>query len=136
MAVHVNWKQMDKSSGPNVKDITEEFFIETVAGKHNDDIALTLFSGDIERGLEFVDDKKDMFRKLAKEQVKPLNGFDKVREWIESCGLKRAAVTNAPRANAEYMISLLGLSNFFQAVIIGGECKHAKPMHACTGPTH
>ncbi|XP_057763269.1 haloacid dehalogenase-like hydrolase domain-containing protein Sgpp [Arachis stenosperma] len=107
--------------------ITEEFFIETVAGKHNDDIAFALFPGDLERGLKFVDDKEDMFRKLAKEQVKPLNGLDKVREWIESRGLKRAAVTNAPRANAELMISLLGLSDFFHAVIIGGECEHAKP---------
>ncbi|XLU95100.1 hypothetical protein S245_009452, partial [Arachis hypogaea] len=45
--------------------------------------------------------------RLTKEQVKPLNGLDKVREWIESHGLKRAAVTNAPRPNAELMISLL-----------------------------
>ncbi|KAH1205608.1 Haloacid dehalogenase-like hydrolase domain-containing protein Sgpp [Glycine max] len=28
--------------------ISEEFFIETVAGKHNDDIALVLFLGDLE----------------------------------------------------------------------------------------
>ncbi|QHO58236.1 Haloacid dehalogenase-like hydrolase domain-containing protein Sgpp [Arachis hypogaea] len=77
-----------------------------------------------------------MFRKLTKEQVKPLNGLDKVREWIESHGLKRAAVTNAPRPNAELMISLLGLSDFFHAVIIGRECEHSKPMHACTGPMH
>ncbi|XLR58954.1 hypothetical protein HN51_013323 [Arachis hypogaea] len=98
---------MDKFSGLNTKGITEKFFIETVASKHNNDIALALFSGDLEQGLKLVDDKEDMFWKLAKEQVKPLNGFDKVREWIESCGLKRATVTNAPRANAEYMISLL-----------------------------
>ncbi|XLT24813.1 haloacid dehalogenase-like hydrolase domain-containing protein Sgpp [Arachis ipaensis] len=74
-----------------------------------------------------------MFRKLAKEQVKPLNGLDKVREWTESRGLKRAAVNNAPRVNTELMISLFGLSDFFHAVIIGGECEHADPMHACTG---
>ncbi|KAJ1391757.1 Phosphoglycolate phosphatase-like, domain 2 [Sesbania bispinosa] len=107
--------------------ITEEFFIETVAGKHNDDIALALFPGDLERGLKFVDDKEAMFRRLAVDQLKPLNGLDKVRKWIENHGLKRAAVTNAPRANAELMISILGLSDFFDAVIIGGECEHAKP---------
>ncbi|RYR42023.1 hypothetical protein Ahy_A08g038472 [Arachis hypogaea] len=112
--------------------ITEEFFIETITGKHNDDIALTLFPDDLKRGLKFVNDKEDMFQRLAKEQVKSLNGLDKVREWMESRGLKRAAMTNAPRANAELIISLLGLSNFFHAVIIGGECEHAKPMHACT----
>nr|ACU22954.1 unknown [Glycine max] len=107
--------------------ITEEFFIETVAGKHNDDIASVLFPGDLERGLKFVDDKEAMFRRLAAEQVRPLNGLDKVRKWIENHGLKRAAVTNAPRANAELMISILGLSDFFDAVIIGGECERAKP---------
>lgn len=107
--------------------ITEEFFIKTVAGKHNDDIALDLFPGDLERGLKFVDEKEAMFRKLAAEQLKPLNGLDKVTKWIENRGLKRAAVTNAPRANAELMLSILGLTDFFDAVIIGGECEHAKP---------
>ena len=43
--------------------ITEEFFIETIAGKHNDDIALALFPNDLERGLKFVDDKEAMFRR-------------------------------------------------------------------------
>lgn len=107
--------------------ITEEFFIATVAGKHNDDIALDLFPGDRERGLKFVEDKEAMFRRLAAEQLKPLNGLDKVRKWIEDHGLKRAAVTNAPRPNAELILSKLGLSDFFHAVIIGDECEHAKP---------
>ncbi|XLU66993.1 hypothetical protein S245_026046, partial [Arachis hypogaea] len=42
--------------------ITEEFFIETITGKHNDDIALTLFPDDLKRGLKFVNDKEDMFQ--------------------------------------------------------------------------
>ncbi|KAK4262497.1 hypothetical protein QN277_028052 [Acacia crassicarpa] len=107
--------------------ITEEFFIETIAGKHNDDTALALFPGDLQRGLKFVDDKEAMFRKLAAQQLKPLNGLYKVTKWVEERGLKRAAVTNAPRENAELMISILGLTDFFQAVIIGSECEHAKP---------
>ncbi|XP_058778141.1 haloacid dehalogenase-like hydrolase domain-containing protein Sgpp isoform X2 [Vicia villosa] len=107
--------------------ITEEFFIDTVAGKHNNDIALALFPGELERGLKFLDDKEAMFRRLAAEQLTALNGLDKVRKWIEDRGLKRAAVTNAPRPNAELALSKLGLTDFFQAVIIGDECEHAKP---------
>ncbi|KVH91916.1 HAD-like domain-containing protein, partial [Cynara cardunculus var. scolymus] len=42
-------------------------------------------------------------------------------------GLKRAAVTNAPRPNAELMISTLGLTDFFHHLIIGDECEHPKP---------
>ena len=66
-------------------------------------------------------------QRLAAEQLKPLDGLYEVKKWIEDRGLKRAAVTNAPRPNAELMISRLGLSNFFDAVIIGDECEHAKP---------
>lgn len=65
--------------------------------------------------------------RLAKEQLKPLNGLNKIRKWIEDRGLKRAAVTNAPRPNAELMISLLGLSDFFHAVVLGSDCDRAKP---------
>ncbi|KAL8474627.1 hypothetical protein ACS0TY_031179 [Phlomoides rotata] len=68
-----------------------------------------------------------MFRRIAKEKVEAVKGLYKVTKWIEDRGLKRAAVTNAPRENAELMISLLGLSDFFQAVIIGSDCERAKP---------
>ena len=70
---------------------------------------------------------QNLFNRLVKEQLKPLNGLNKLVKWIEDHGLKRAAVTNAPRANAELMISMLGLTDFFQAIIIGSECEHAKP---------
>ncbi|KAK4769514.1 hypothetical protein SAY86_027664 [Trapa natans] len=107
--------------------IDEEFFIENMAGKHNDDIARYLFPNDIPRGLKFMEDKEALFRKLVSEQLTAIDGLYKLRKWIEDRGLKRAAVTNAPRENAELMISRLGLSDFFQAVIVGSECEHAKP---------
>ncbi|KAH8513765.1 hypothetical protein H0E87_006870 [Populus deltoides] len=107
--------------------ITEEFFVKNIAGKHNEDIALLLFPDDLQQGLKFMDDKEAMFRRLASEQLKPVNGIYKLKKWVEDHGLKRAAVTNAPRANAELMISLLGLSDFFDAVILGDDCEHAKP---------
>lgn len=46
---------------------------------------------------------------------------------MEDKGLRRAAVTNAPRANAEMLISLLGLDDFFELVVIGNECERPKP---------
>ncbi|KAK9266887.1 hypothetical protein L1049_027146 [Liquidambar formosana] len=107
--------------------ITEEFFIENIGGKHNDDIAAILFPDDLQRGLKFTDDKEAMFRRLATEQLKPINGLYKLRKWIEDHGLKRAAVSNAPRPNAELMVSILGLSDFFHSLIVGSECDHAKP---------
>lgn len=107
--------------------ITEDYFVENIAGKHNEDIGSILFPDDHERGVKFLDDKEAMFRKLAKDQVKPIDGIYKLKKWVEDRGLKRAAVTNAPKPNAELMISILGLTDFFDCVIVGSECEHAKP---------
>ncbi|KAH0974217.1 hypothetical protein GBA52_016116 [Prunus armeniaca] len=104
--------------------ITEEYYIDNIGGRHNDDIARILFPDDFQRGLKFTDDKEVMFRKLAPGQLKPVKGLHKLRKWIEDRGLKRAAVSNAPRPNAELMISILGLSDFFHAVILGSDCEH------------
>lgn len=65
--------------------------------------------------------------RLAAEQMKPITGLDKLCKWVEDHGLRRAAVTNAPRANAELIISLLGLEKFFELLVIGSECERAKP---------
>ncbi|CAA3013074.1 haloacid dehalogenase-like hydrolase domain-containing protein Sgpp [Olea europaea var. sylvestris] len=107
--------------------IDEEFYSKNFAGKHNDEIASFLFPDDFERGLKFCEEKEDMFRRLAEEQLKPVNGLYKVIKWVEDRGLKRAAVTNAPKPNAEFMISTLGLTDFFHTVILGSDCEHAKP---------
>lgn len=64
---------------------------------------------------------------MASEQLKPVKGLDKLCKWIEDRGLKRAAVTNAPRPNAELIISMLGLVRFFELLVIGSECERAKP---------
>lgn len=43
--------------------ITEEFYAENIAGKHNDDAAAFLFPDDVQRGLKFTDEKEAMFRR-------------------------------------------------------------------------
>ncbi|KAL8506761.1 hypothetical protein ACS0TY_017600 [Phlomoides rotata] len=107
--------------------IDEDFFVKNIVGKHNKDVAFVLFPDDHERGVKFLDDKEAMFRRIAKEKLEAVKGLYKVTKWIEDRGLKRAAVSNTPRENADLMISLLGLSDFFQAVILGNDCERAKP---------
>lgn len=108
--------------------ITEDDFVELISGKHNDDIGRTLFPDwDSDKVAKFLDDKEAMFRRLAAQQLKPVAGLHKLCKWIEDRSLSRAAVTNAPRENAELMISILGLTDFFHALVVGGECKKPKP---------
>ncbi|KAL6976418.1 hypothetical protein U1Q18_025206 [Sarracenia purpurea var. burkii] len=85
--------------------ITEQFYAEYISGKHNEDIAKFFFPDDHQRGLKFTDEKEAMFRRLAKDKLKPVKGLYKLKKWVEDRGLKRSAVTNAPRENAELMIS-------------------------------
>eukprot|EP00262_Sarcandra_glabra_P007993 TRINITY_DN2115_c0_g2_i3.p1 TRINITY_DN2115_c0_g2~~TRINITY_DN2115_c0_g2_i3.p1 ORF type:complete len:245 (-),score=23.04 TRINITY_DN2115_c0_g2_i3:27-761(-) len=108
--------------------ISEEFFVQNISGKHNDAIRAFLFpEWDVERSLKFIDDKEAMFLRLASQHLKPVNGIHNMCKWVEECGLKRAAVTNSRRENAELMISILGLSNFFDILVIGCECMRPKP---------
>ncbi|KAF6135597.1 hypothetical protein GIB67_015450 [Kingdonia uniflora] len=108
--------------------ITEEFFIKNISGKHNEDICEVLFPDwDHEKGMKFMDDKEAYFRRLASKQLKPVSGLKKLQKWIEDRGLKRGAVTNAPRPNAELMVSSLDMSEFFQILVVGSECERAKP---------
>ncbi|CAL9172798.1 unnamed protein product, partial [Musa hybrid cultivar] len=115
--------------------IEEEFFVRNIAGRHSEDSAKILFPDwDHEKGMKFVDDKEAMFRRfyfciyrLVSKQLKAIEGLHKLCKWVKDRGSKRAAVTNAPRPNAELMISMLGLTDFFDAAVIGSECQRAKP---------
>lgn len=72
------------------------------------------------------DEKEALFRSLLDKLV-PTPG---VREFIaraKAAGIARAAVTNAPRANAELMLGKLGLIDEMQTLVIGDELAHGKP---------
>ncbi|KAK8614186.1 hypothetical protein V6N13_122557 [Hibiscus sabdariffa] len=117
--------EMFSEIGMEVPD--DEFVSKNIAGKHSDDIAAALFPDDLPKGVKFLEDVEAKFRRLASENLPPIKGLYKLTKWIEDRGLKRAAVTNAPRQNAELMISKLGLQDFFDLVIAGSDCERAKP---------
>lgn len=43
--------------------IDEKFYIENIAGKHNSEVALSLFPDDVPRGLQFCEEKEALYRK-------------------------------------------------------------------------
>uniref|UniRef100_J3N1Y1 Haloacid dehalogenase-like hydrolase domain-containing protein Sgpp n=1 Tax=Oryza brachyantha TaxID=4533 RepID=J3N1Y1_ORYBR len=103
-------------------------YINNIAGRSDVEAAQNLFPNwPLEKGLQFLEDKEAKYRSLAKERLEPVKSLAKVVQWVKDHGYKRAAVTNALRINSELMISLLGLTDFFQAVIVGGECEKPKP---------
>ena len=57
----------------------------------------------------------------------PLPGIVDLLSFADAHGLKRAVVTNAPRANAEMVLRALGFDDFLPIRVIAGELPRSKP---------
>lgn len=108
--------------------ITPEFGMANMAGRSNEQIGRFLFPAWDQRRLDaFFAEKEALFARYAAEGLREIAGLTPLCHWAAGRGLRRAAVTNAPRANAELMISILGLSEFFDLVVTAEECGRSKP---------
>ncbi|XP_066374831.1 haloacid dehalogenase-like hydrolase domain-containing protein Sgpp isoform X1 [Miscanthus floridulus] len=108
--------------------ITPEFGMAHMAGRSNEQIGRFLFPDWDQARLDaFFAEKEALFARYAGEGLREIAGLTALCRWADERGLKRAAVTNAPRANAELMISILGLTDFFQLVVTAEECERFKP---------
>jgi HAD superfamily hydrolase (TIGR01509 family) len=80
-----------------------------------------------ERRALILDEKEEVFRKLVAGQIAPLPGLMALLDRADNAGIPMVAVTNAPRLNAELLLSGLGITHRFKALVIGAELPHGKP---------
>ena len=80
-----------------------------------------------ERQAAIIGDKEAAFRKLASGQIRPLPGLMALLALADRANIPMVAVTNAPRPNAEMLLSGLGIVHRFKALVIGDELPHGKP---------
>ncbi|QQR35802.1 HAD-IA family hydrolase [Devosia oryziradicis] len=78
-------------------------------------------------GMAVLDGKEAVFRELARSAIHPVPGLFDLLNLAGAVGLPMAAVTNAPRANADLILDGLGIRHRFRAVVIGAELEHGKP---------
>ena len=74
-----------------------------------------------------IGEKEEAFRKLVSGQIQPLPGLMKLLALADRASIPMVAVTNAPRPNAEMLLSGLGIMDRFKVVVIGDELPHGKP---------
>src|SRR3954454_9977091 len=74
-----------------------------------------------------LDEKEEVFRTLVAGQIEPLPGLMALLDKADSAGVPMVAVTNAPRLNAELLLSGLGIAHRFKALVIGAGLPHGKP---------
>ena len=108
-------------------NIDRGFYNKHISGRTNEEIVKDILSHlPLEEGLKVADNKEARFRSLATE-LKPTPGLQSLLDWVGSNQLKKAVVTNAPRANAEFMLKALDLEKVFPTVILGEDAPRSKP---------
>ncbi|MCS3765164.1 HAD family hydrolase [Bradyrhizobium centrosematis] len=80
-----------------------------------------------ERRAAILAEKEAIFRDLVAGQIEPLPGLMALLDRADAAGVPMVAVTNAPRLNAELLLSGLGITARFKAIVIGDELPHGKP---------
>ncbi|MBU1305551.1 MAG: HAD-IA family hydrolase [Alphaproteobacteria bacterium] len=103
-------------------------FARELQGLANVDIARRLLPQlSPAEGMAVLDAKEALFRELAASSVHPVPGLFELLDDADAAGIPMAAVTNAPRANAQLILDGLGITTRFKALVIGAELPHSKP---------
>ena len=79
------------------------------------------------RQAAIMDEKEATFRKLVAGRIQPLPGLIALLALADRANIPMVAVTNAPRLNAEMLLSGLGITDRFKVLVIGDELPHGKP---------
>ena len=118
------WQQVLREFGLSIDQV---FYNHYISGRLNAEIVQDILPQlTPEQGSQVAVDKEERFRRLG-EQLQPLPGLVKLLEWTAASGLKQAVVTNAPRANAEFMLEALQLTATFPIVVLAEEASQGKP---------
>jgi|SRR6266481_4906108 HAD superfamily hydrolase (TIGR01509 family) len=80
-----------------------------------------------QRQATIIGEKEEAFRKLVAGQIQPVPGLMTLLARADRANIPMVAVTNAPRLNAEMLLSGLGIMDRFKALVIGDELAHGKP---------
>ena len=108
-------------------EIDEAFYKTRISGRLNPVIVQDILPHlTVVEGKRVADEKEAHFRRLATE-LQCLPGLPDVLAWTDECRLQRALVTNAPRANAEFMLEILELIETFPLVILAEDAPAGKP---------
>ncbi|MGB7441367.1 MAG: HAD family phosphatase [Coleofasciculaceae cyanobacterium] len=118
------WREMLRDYQLEIDDV---FYKNNISGRANQLIIEDILpSLSLDASEKFAEEKEARFRELAKLS-QPLAGLSNILDWTNKVGLKKAVVTNAPPKNAHFMLSVLGLTDSFDTVVLATDAVAAKP---------
>ncbi len=109
-------------------DFTEDDF-KRIFGQRNDAIIVQtmgreMTSAEID---SIAGDKETFFRDAVKSQVRPFPGVVDLLKILKTHGVGAAIASSAPLKNIELILSEIGITGFFQAIVFGREVAEGKP---------
>jgi HAD superfamily hydrolase (TIGR01509 family) len=114
--------------GPHGHTFDHARFTRELQGFSNASISERFLPGHPpERQTVIMGEKEQAFRKLVAGRIQPLPGLMALLALADRADIPMVAVTNAPRLNAEMLLSGLGIADRFKILIIGDELPHGKP---------
>lgn len=119
-----NWQEILRDYG---LEIDREFYKARISGRLNALIVQDLLPQlSFEAGQQLADYKEARFREIGLS-LTPLAGLLDLLAWIDTQGLKKAVVTNAPRENVNFLLEVLKLADSFDTVVLAEEAIAGKP---------
>lgn len=120
----LTWQEVLKQSGLQI-DLS--FYKKNISGRHNPEIVKDMFPDlPVEEGMKIADAKEALFRNCG-EQLQPLAGLMTLLDWLKSSELKSALVSNAPQANANFVLETLAISTNFSTIVLAEDAPPGKP---------
>jgi HAD superfamily hydrolase (TIGR01509 family) len=114
--------------GPHGHAFDNARFTKELQGFSNASISERFLAGQPpERQAIIMGEKEQAFRKLVAGRIQPLPGLIALLALADRADIPMVAVTNAPRLNAEMLLSGLGIADRFKVLVIGDELPHGKP---------
>ena len=103
-------------------------FTRELQGFSNASISERFLANELpKRQASIIGEKEGAFRKLVSGKIRPVQGLMTLLALADRASIPMVAVTNAPRLNAEILLSGLGIMDRFKIVVIGDELPHGKP---------
>ena len=120
-----SWRAALSGRGYN---LTEAEFRESF-GRRND-VIIRGFLGDSVTDAEITaiaEDKETAYRRIAAAEVTAAPGVPELLAGLKAAGYRQALASSAPRANIDLLLGVLGLAEYFDALVDGSEVGEGKP---------
>ena len=112
---------------PHGISVDRAVYDRDIHGVSNETIGMTFLSHlSVERRKAILAEKEAIYP-TGLGEIEPIAGAMALLDFADRRGFRRAVVTNAPRANAEAVLSALGLHTRVPIVVVGSELARAKP---------